>query len=446
MAEDPQKRSFSLSKLLFVISLCVISFGYGYVTFASGCFPNTLITETLVFIDEYINRSELPEYLSKTDYIVKVPVHSEEYAYKSLSLVTSATKDRKLAATIIDMDGKVVHEWEIDWFEIWPDPTHIPRSDVIFPKSRPGTHIHGAVVLENGDLIFNFEYLGMVRLDVCGNVIWRLPYRTHHSIYLDEYGYLWASGRIHHEDPLPNLPSHIPPFDEPTILKVSQDGEILQEISVFDVLQANGLEGFLTLSSISERDVTVSDDTLHLNDVETFPSYLEEGVFQAGDIMISLRNINTILVFREEGLKVTNISTGTFVRQHDPDFIDGNTISLFDNYNIAPEEFGHQSRIMIESFADGNRSVHFTGSEEKPFYTDIMGKHQWLPNGNLLITESMKGRAFEIDPQGVIVWEYINIVDEGIAGMVDEVQRLPERFTEEYIHQLIARCGIEEQD
>ena len=63
-----------------------------------------------------------------------------------------------------------------------------------------------------------------------------------------------------------------------------------------------------------------------------------------------------------------------------------------------------------------------------PFYTDIMGKHQWLPNGNLLITESRQGRAFEINPQGEVVWEYMNYVDRRVVDLVEEVQRLPPEY------------------
>ena len=136
---------------------------------------------------------------------------------------------------------------------------------------------------------------------------------------------------------------------------------------------------------------------MHLNDVETFPSDKPEGVFEAGDIMVSLRNIHTILVFRREDLRVTQRLTGSFVRQHDPDFLDGNTISIYDNYNISTDHYTGKSRILIHSFAKGKTQVFFEGSEEMPFYSCIMGKNQWLPNGNLLVTESFKGRALEID-------------------------------------------------
>ena len=430
----------SLPKILFILSLCVLSFAYGYLSLAGGLFPHSLITEAVAFIDEQFNKSELPPYLSYTEYTTQVPVYDQNAAYNGLSLIAAAVEDRSLSARIINMQGEIVHEWDIDWFDLWSDATHISQTDAAYPKMRPGTMIHGAVLLENGDLIFNFNHLGMVRLDPCGNVVWRLGYRTHHKIYLDENGILWVPGQINHDEPLPDLPNYEPFFIEPTVIKVSLEGELLKEISLIDVLQQNDLNGLLNLSSIDQRLVNVTGDTLHLNDVETFPAYLQEGAFKAGDIMVSLRNINTVLVFREKDLKVTQVHTGTWVRQHDPDFIDGNTISVFDNYNIAPEDFGQQSRIIIKSVTNGEHSVYFTGSAGQPFYTDIVGNHQWLPNGNLLITESVKGRAFEVDSQGVIVWEYVNLIEEGISGIIDEVQRLPDLFTEEYLTSLTDHC------
>ena len=35
------------------------------------------------------------------------------------------------------------------------------------------------------------------------------------------------------------------------------------------------------------------------------------------------------------------------------------------------------------------------------------GKHQYLPNGNMLITEAVPGRVFEINASGKVVWSRI---------------------------------------
>ena len=135
---------------------------------------------------------------------------------------------------------------------------------------------------------------------------------------------------------------------------------------------------------------STSCDLLHLNDVEPFPARLKEGFFKKGDVLVSLRNINTVFVFNRETEKIKFICTGLFIRQHDPDFIDGNTFSVFDNTR-RPEEYHPQSRIAIVSAPDKTVKTYYEGTPEHPFYTRIMGKHQWLPNGDLLITETCRG-------------------------------------------------------
>jgi hypothetical protein len=42
------------------------------------------------------------------------------------------------------------------------------------------------------------------------------------------------------------------------------------------------------------------------------------------------------------------------------------------------------------------------------FYTRIRGGVQQLPNGNVLVTESDRGRVFEVTREKQIVWEYYN--------------------------------------
>ncbi|MGB5632770.1 MAG: arylsulfotransferase family protein, partial [Waterburya sp.] len=298
-------------------------------------------------------------------------------------------------------------------------------------------NIHGAVVMENGDLIFNFESKGLIRIDRDGEVIWRLPYLTHHSIHQHDDGNLWVSGTKYQTKKVSRLPNLIPPFYEETILEITPEGEILREWYVADILRKNGYTGLLYLGSLNNENTAIKGDDrllgktdiLHLNDVEPFSANLQPGFFQPGDVMVSLRNINTVFVFNLESERIKFISIGEFVRQHDPDFIDGDTFSVFDNNNSAGEP-KRQSRIVIVSAKDNTSKVFFEGSKNNTFFTRVMGKHQWQPNGNLLITESMSGRGFEIDRQGKVVWEYINYIDRSMVGVVGEVQRLPLEYTQ----------------
>ena len=342
---------------------------------------------------------------------------------------------------VVDYRGDVYNEWLVDWFKIWPDATHLPASKV--PKMQPGSTLHGLAMLENGDVIFNIEVLGLFRMTPCGDVVWKLPYRTHHSIFPDEQGNFWVTGKITHEKSVPEYPNHKPSFHEPTLLRVSPDGEILREISVFELLDKNDLRALLHMVTANNSQTAVSGDTLHLNDVDVFPSTMEEGLFRHGDIMISLRNISTVLVFDPENLTIRYIKTGGFVRQHDPDFLDGNTYSVFDNNNIAPKAFGQQSRILIVAADTGDVTTWYEGSVETPFYTNVMGKHEWIGTDEMLIAESTSGRAFRVNSDGDILWDYFNKVDNDVVGILSDVLLLPDSLSGLYATAMRDRCKEE---
>jgi Arylsulfotransferase (ASST) len=114
------------------------------------------------------------------------------------------------------------------------------------------------------------------------------------------------------------------------------------------------------------------------------------------------------------------------LRQHDPDFLPGARISVFDNRmdNAGGGVFGG-SRIIEVDPAAYPVNVSYQGHDGDFFYTDIMGKHQRLANGNLLITESLAGRAFEVAGNGDVVWQYINRWDEDEVAWISEATRYP---------------------
>jgi hypothetical protein len=435
-----------LARTMLVVSVVLTGFGYGVVAEHFGLFPVPWMKSANAAVEAMLEESgtRLPWYHIRSPQGDPVRTAARGAMAPGLTLVAGVTQKDETVARIIDSTGRTLHSWRIDWFDIWPDAAHLPADAL--PKSH-GPLVHGVVLMPDGDLVFNFEELAMVRVDACGNVVWKLPYRTHHSIHRDERGNLWVPGLITREQAVESLPNHQPPFDDYTLLKVSPEGRILEEQSVTDLLVRNGLRGLLHMSSTANRRTTVTGDTLHLNDVEVFPATLPAGVFKAGDVMISLRNINAIIVFDPTTWQVKFTSIGAVLRQHDPDFIDGNTISVFDNNNLSvwrdesnPEPTGHYSRIARVSAVTGQVTTRFAGTRERPFFTDIMGQHQLLPNGNVLITESVGGRVFEIDRAGDIVWEYFNVVGDGILGLVDDSRRLSSEFDESFFGRLSSTC------
>ena len=50
----------------------------------------------------------------------------------------------------------------------------------------------------------------------------------------------------------------------------------------------------------------------------------------------------------------------------------------------------------------------YEGTPKERFFTKGSGVAQRLPNQNTLITETDYGRAFEVTPEGEIVWQFFN--------------------------------------
>jgi hypothetical protein len=418
------------SRHLFVASVALLIFAYGMAVGIFRIFPfQAVVTAAQGFLELRARckiapvSTPLPWYFKRVGEPSPPAISNTGKAYEGLNLVVQIATGKKLMAKVMDMDGKTLHVWDLDWFRIWPDATHLPDQDL--PKSPPGTLVDSAIIVENGDIVFTYAGLGLVRLDRQGKVVWRLPRKTHHTIKRGDNGNLWVCGLQEHVKRDPRFPNRVPPFDEETIMEVTPDGKVAQEWSVEDILRKNGLTGLLYLGTLANKSTQVPAmaDILHLNEVEPFPARLKEAFFKKGDILVSLRNANTVFVFNRETQKIKFISTGKFIRQHAPDFIDGNRFSVFDN-NLT-EEKNPKSRILIVSAPDDTVTTYYEGTQEHPFYTVAYGSHQWLPNGDLLITESLRGRAFEITPRGDIVWQYVNYIRKGVVGLVEEVQRLP---------------------
>ncbi|MEC8851127.1 MAG: arylsulfotransferase family protein, partial [Pseudomonadota bacterium] len=170
-----------------------------------------------------------------------------------------------------------------------------------------------------------------------------------------------------------------------------------------------------------------------LNDVEPLPAALADAfpMFNAGDLLVSLRNTNLVAVIDRRSHRIKWAENGAWLRQHDPDFMSDGRIIVFDNRkdDANGRVFGG-SRILAIDPADGQVEVLFEGTEKAPFYTNVMGQQQRQPNGNLLISEPQAGRAIEVTPAGKIVWQYVNGYTPGINALMEMAYRYPLAYGE----------------
>lgn len=335
---------------------------------------------------------------------------------------------------LIRRDGTIVARWPVKFHDLFRDVGHIPRP----PKTNWNIDIHGAVILPDGSVVFNFEYAGLVKMDRCQNVVWTLPHATHHSVERAENGGFWVPGRrVNTHDSEPNFPPFTESFYEDLILKVSESGEIIYQLSVLDLLYENGLEGFLT----ANREMLVSgvdsgSEILHLNKITELDSRLADDfeMFAPGDLALSIRDMNLILVFDPNTRKIKWWQVGPWLRQHDPEFKPGGTMLVFNN-NIYRNAFNNDrsmsdlsiprvTNIIEVDPRSGASKIAFGGSQAQELLSVIRGKVESTPNGGLLITESEGGRAVESNQSGEIVWEYINRYDDNFVAEITEARRI----------------------
>jgi Arylsulfotransferase (ASST) len=337
---------------------------------------------------------------------------------------------------LIRRDGSIVARWPLVFSEIFADTGHIYQP----PASDWNTDTHGALIEPDGSVVFVFEYMGLVKLDRCGRLEWKLAEPVHHSVDRAATGGYWVPGRNYVlEETRPRFPPFNVPYFEDTVLRISESGKILAKRSIVELLYRSGMKAWVTMMPGSELELRMNGEILHLNTV----AELETGMaadfpmFAAGDLLLSVRELNMILVTDPELQRVKWWRVGPWLRQHDPEFKAGGLISVFNNntYKSAfgPDNYFNKSHLTIprvsnilevDPATDEVRRV-YGGVKGQELLTVIRGKHELTARGGLLVTEFEAGRVFETDSSSRVIWEYVNRFDEDEVAEITEARVYP---------------------
>ncbi len=433
------KEREEFSQVVFRIACIFVIFFAGYGVHAARTWPYSLIRDGGDALVDLILNIKAYAAVEPTRHLYASPgpgdgvVRNETGKTAMGNVLLVGWFGNENAIKLISNDGREIHRWSPRLFEALPNMNHVaPAANR--PPNEMHTLIHGVGAYPDGSLVLNFDLQGLVRIDKCGKPLWALPRMANHSISIAEDGTFWVPSTTYRPDPVAHLPLHDAPFYEDQLLHVSADGEILSEISLPKLLLQNDLEALL----FPGGDTNVGfhyPDFMHINDAEVLTEEKARAFpqFAAGDIMLSMRQLNLVLVFNPKTKIVKWYSVGPWLRQHDPDFLPDGTISVFNNRSdntLRGSVFKGSNILNIDPMT---RKV--TVAYEQPrttkdtgFYTMFMGKHQHVDNGNILITQSSYGRAFEVDKDKRIVWEYINRYDDERVALISEATRLPESF------------------
>lgn len=322
--------------------------------------------------------------------------------------------DIENAAFLISPDLKIVKTWILNEIPVG-------RLD---PQPKYRKFLHGVEILRDGSLIFAFDNgISLQRFNSCGERDWSTAGAFHHAVTLaNSNDSVWTfSG-----------------YD--VIAKVSlKDGTILRQIPMEEIIAKNPMIDILEIRRRHSDDLGVNRrnstglwlaDHFHLNDVEPLPSSIADTFesFNAGDLLVSARSLNLIFVLDPRTLEIKWWRVGAVQRQHDPDWLDSGEIMVLNNR--MSRGFSEVVAIDPHTF---KRRVMFDG-RNNGFYTRIRGKHQRLNDGTLLVTSSQQGWAFEVNRNGDIVFEVVNLKpgSDSVNYTISELRWLPpDYFTPE---------------
>ena len=328
-----------------------------------------------------------------------VTIHDAERAHPGLNLYSPRESHR---AFLLDMEGEIVHQWDtfIDEHDTWQlvEPVGEGELLVITPNRR------------------------LLRVDRDSNIRWRLDRRVHHDVAVAESGELYVLAR---EERRTQRSGRSVPILDDVILRLSPSGEIVDRLSILSLfgdhvpartwgLLERWLQSDAAIAQMEESARKTGfrlengkpPDLFHTNSIEIMERDLP-GVSRAGALLISIREISTVAIVDFDARRIDWAwGPGIIRRQHHPSLLDNGNILIYDNLGGRA---GRTRVLEVDPVTDEIR-WEFNGEPPETFFSALRGGCQRLPNGNTLITESDRGRVFEISPDGDVVWEFYNPV------------------------------------
>jgi hypothetical protein len=390
----------SVRRRLLLALTVAAAFAYGYLTHRNRIFPYRLFAPLRSTARRVLPpaeperptpRSRAMEAVLSVPYLDgyvaaprerNVTKHDRTAAFAGLNLYTTGGVP---GALLVDMDGTVLHRWTY------------PSAEA-FPHKRPGSNPNAwrrAHLFENGDVLGIFEGMGCIKLDQQSRLLWAYPGGCHHDLFVTEDGTIYALTRT--AAVLPRI-DPVKRVWEDFITILDRDGRALRRVSLLRAFERSPYSALLAR-------MTLRPDLLHTNTIEVLDgSFANRGdVFRRGNVLVSSRRLDAIAIVDLEKEQVVWAMDGMWRAQHQPTFVAGGNILIFDNLGVP-------GRSKVFEFDPLTQKIAWEYGRKpgQEFFSEYSGSCQRLPNGNTLITESNQGRAFEVTPSHETVWEFFN--------------------------------------
>ena len=274
---------------------------------------------------------------------------------------------------------------------------------------------------------------------VCFNTIsneeeWRVKGAFHHSVEVDNDGNIWACGAItpgslHKYD---KSISDSLRFEDQAIVKISSQGKIIETISIADLLISSGLE-YLLFGCSNPNYIF---DPIHLNHVN--PVKNDFGSAGKELVLVSLRNLSTIMLVDPVGKKIQWYQTGPWMNQHCVNPINKTSISVLDNHAFLFGsdnywlESNWNTRIITHNIKSSETKTVDLGLPEKLIQIPIEGRAIQISQDSWVVEDSVHGTIFMFNNKNLMV-KWSNIYPNGNVGYTSwcrfiQPDEVPERF------------------
>lgn len=350
--------------------------------------------------------------------------HDPKRAYPGVNLYTSRDLCR---ADLVDMDGRTMKTWLSSPCGSWANAELLPDGSLVVPAVT--ATVRGA---NNRELA---RHACLLRLGWDGRLVWRAGVAAHHDVELTPSGLLatlTGAWRL-----IPDYKRGVE-IEDHTIALVGQDGTLLEQASLYDLLARNAV-GFRL------REVAVTNepgiwgrlfgkgsiDLFHSNTIEWMsrPELAARSpIYSMNNVVVTIRHQDTIAIIDWKAKQlVWAWGQGELSGPHDATVLENGNILVFDN-GLAR---GWSRVVELDPIA--KRIVwEYKAARPTDFFSIARGACQRFPNGNTLITNSDHGQAFEVTPEGQIVWEFVNPLgdDQGRRATIHRMRRYDAGFVD----------------
>jgi len=288
-------------------------------------------------------------------------------------------------AILISLDGRALWRWKVGFEEAFPNRR--PTADSgFFRRAR---------LLPNGDLLALVQGTGLVRLDRDSRPIWSTDVPAYNDFWVSpEDGHILTLAKTAIERP--DLRAGEPLLED-SLVELDAGGRVLRRASLLSAFERSPLaDRMFPLGPTA--DAFHSNAIVVLGGAGTTPS----GPFAPGNLLVSFREIDTVAVLDPSAESVLWARRGPYEGQHEPSLLPDGRILLFDNHG-GPDG---TSRVLAIDPAGGAPEVVWAGFDGHPLRSAQAGAVHRLGNGDLLVVESERGDAFELDAERQIVWEF----------------------------------------